>query len=166
MSLTFKWSEAIERDLIEKSLPNQGKSPEQTKRIIQDLHTAVPGWEAKPGLRAFAKTSEVIEVPDRDDLEVLAAAIAADVDVIVTKNLIDFSLEMVQRTGITIEHSSAVLNAINRVFPYEMSVAMRAVGAWQPPYQHHRVPLLSESIANQQSAQYPERHALTGQLFV
>jgi len=115
--IALRWSSEIEDELRNSALPALGRDSEQIDTIIQDLHNAVPDWQAIPGIGDYAKTSEIIQVPDRDDLAVLAAGLATDAAVILTKNLADFTKEMVQRTSIAILHPTDFLSLVVIEYP-------------------------------------------------
>jgi len=115
--IELHWSAVIESDLVEKSLPNQGKSPEQIREIVSALHDALPDAVVHPSIRDFAATSTIIDATDRDDLNVVAAALAAQADYIVTKNIKHFSREMEQRFGFRVLHSAEMIKLLNEVYP-------------------------------------------------
>ena len=123
--ISLYWSDAIESELQHRALPEMGKTPEQIETIMADLHRALPDACVTPRVGDYAGTSQVIDVPDRDDLAVLAAALAVDADFIVTKNVSDFSREMEQRFGLRIAHSAQMLAALGASFPEEMNDAVQ-----------------------------------------
>ena len=57
----------------------------------------------------FEELIETIELPDRNDRHVLAAAIKCDADLIVTTNLKDFPAERLRRWGIEAQHPDEFL---------------------------------------------------------
>jgi len=48
--IALRWSAEIEEELRTSALPGLGKSSEQIDSIIDDLHSAVPEWEAVPSI--------------------------------------------------------------------------------------------------------------------
>jgi hypothetical protein len=60
----------------------------------------VAGSNASAGMTSKRRTGPTLTLPDADDRHVLAAAIRAEADVIVTFNLGDFPAETLKRYGI------------------------------------------------------------------
>jgi hypothetical protein len=77
-----------------------------------------------------------LELPDEDDRHVLAAAIAARCDVIVTLNLHDFPLDALKPYGIETRHPDDFLATHLSLVPGKFCVAVRKVRARlkNPPY--------------------------------
>lgn len=93
-----KWTTRIEQEWI-RSLERQ--RPELVGRLTirrDSMRQAVPDWEVTES--AWAPLVSGIVLPDRDDVHVLAAAIAGHTDCIVTSNLKDFPVEVLQPYGI------------------------------------------------------------------
>lgn len=93
-----KLTTRIEQEWI-RSLERQ--RPELVGRLTirrDSMRQAVPDWEVTES--AWAPLVSGIVLPDRDDVHVLAAAIAGHTDCIVTSNLKDFPVEVLQPYGI------------------------------------------------------------------
>lgn len=93
-----KWTTRIEQEWI-RSLERQ--RPELVGRLTirrDSMREAVPDWKVPES--AWASLVSGIVLPDLDDVHVLAAAIAGHTDCIVTSNLKDFPVEVLQPYGI------------------------------------------------------------------
>ena len=66
------------------------------------MHQAIPDLEIKKS--SYQKFISSLELPDPNDRHVLAAAIAGQVDIIVTKNIKDFPSQIFEKFGIKILH--------------------------------------------------------------
>ena len=96
-----KWSDAVHGEWITAVLENRPDLKREQVERTRDLmnahveHCLVEGYEVLiPGL----------ELPDPDDRHVLAAAIRAGANVILTFNLSDFPPEVLQPLGIEAQH--------------------------------------------------------------
>lgn len=96
-----KWTEAIHaewmRNVLESRPDLNFEQLERTKNLM-DLHIRdclVEGYES---------LIEALELPDKDDRHVLAAAIHAKADVILTFNLKDFPPKTLAKYGIEAKH--------------------------------------------------------------
>ena len=72
---------------------------------------------------------ESLQLPDSNDRHVLAAAIAAAADVIVTLNRKDFPLEALQPHGIEVQHPDEFLVMLSQLAPETVMAAVRACRA-------------------------------------
>jgi predicted nucleic acid-binding protein len=93
-----KWTTRIEQEWI-RSLERQ--RPDLVGRLTtrrDSMREAVPDWEVpEPAWEPLARG---IVLPDRNDVHVLAAAVAGHADCIVTSNLKDFPEDVLQPYGI------------------------------------------------------------------
>jgi hypothetical protein len=101
-----RWSNAVHEEWIRAVLENRPDLPrerlEQT-RALMDLH-------ARDALVTdFEDLIGILTLPDPNDRHVLAAAIKAHADVIVTFNLADFPAQTLDRWGIEAQHPDVFL---------------------------------------------------------
>lgn len=97
-----KWSQRIESEWIsnlERDRPELAGRLSDRRDAMRD---AVPDWEVNEN--AIASLVPCLQLPDQNDLHVLAAAIAGHADCIVTANLKDFPEEVLARYGIEAIH--------------------------------------------------------------
>ena len=114
------WSESVEQDLVRTALPSMGKTPQEISEIMDDLHTTAPDGMVVPTAGDYSYASQLSNFPDRDDVAVVAGAIAVKADIIVTKNTSHFTKEVEQRFGIRVAHSSDMLLATYHNSPETM----------------------------------------------
>lgn len=100
------WSERILDEVRRAMVERQHRDPERIDRFLDSIRSMNPthciyGWEPRETL--------LDELPDPDDRHVLAAALVADADYIVTYNLKDFPLEKLGRYSITAIHPDVFL---------------------------------------------------------
>ena len=79
---------------------------------------------------------ETLQLPDRDDRHVLAAAITGDCDAIVTSNLNDFPQKLIQPRGIAVLHPDSFMLNLLRAQPITFCNALRNIRLRlrKPPY--------------------------------
>ncbi len=82
-----KWSEMIHEEWITNLLANR---PDLTRGQLQAAGDAMNGAFPDASVRGFEPLMPTLVLPDRDDRHVLAAALHARADLIVTINLKDF----------------------------------------------------------------------------
>lgn len=82
----------------------------------------------------FEHLIDQVKLPDPDDRHVLAAAIHADAQLIVTKNLRDFPDECLALWGVQTRHPDAFLTELHHEHPDTLGQVVRAVArAWSSP---------------------------------
>ncbi len=96
-----KWTDAIHEEWmrnVQKDYPDITREKIERTRDLMNSHVRdclVTGYE---------DLIEAITLPDPDDRHVLAAAIRAGADVIVTSNLSDFRKDVLAKYGIYVQH--------------------------------------------------------------
>lgn len=108
VSDTFRarWTEAIHDEWIRNLLKNRDDlQREQLERTRELMNAHVRDCLVKN----YEELIEKVELPDADDRHVLAAAIHAEADAIVTFNLKDFPDEMLAPFGIEAVHPDAFI---------------------------------------------------------
>ena len=83
---------------------------DRTRRLMNDAirDVTVTGYEY---------LIDQLELPDPDDRHVLAAAIHAEAQVIVTRNLRDFPAHALGQWGIEAQHPDAFLSGLHEAYP-------------------------------------------------
>ena len=96
-----KWTEQIHDEWIRNILKNRPDiNPEKLQELKQKINRSVPDCLVSD----FEYLIPALDLPDRDDRHVLAAAIVAKADVIVTVNLKDFPSDVLLNYGIEAQH--------------------------------------------------------------
>jgi hypothetical protein len=102
-----KWTARIDDEWLRNLAKDKGL-PEERFHVRRDLmHEACPDWEVPE--EAWTSLESGINLPDRDDRHVLAAALAGHADCIVTQNLKDFPASVLEPFGITALHPDEFL---------------------------------------------------------
>ena len=102
------WSERILVEVRRALIERRGRTPEQADRLLSFITPMNPthcvyGWD---------HLESTLELPDPDDRHVLAAALMADADYIVTYNLKDFPDRGLQRYAVKAVHPDGFLSEI------------------------------------------------------
>lgn len=92
-----EWRRAVIRNL-----------PEQAEQVAMEIATAQARFP-DAGVTPDAGAADMLRLPDPDDTHVLAAALAARADAIVTFNLRDFPGRSLAQHGMMVRHPDAVL---------------------------------------------------------
>ena len=126
------WSDAIMQEAA-RNLPGAWKTAtaSQISAFLDVVNEAYPYAQVPD----WCEHMEGLELPDPDDCHVLAAAIAAGAASIVTLNLADFPLTVVNRYGIEVEHPDSFLCRMYDSAPQTAGPAIRRMVAnkKQPP---------------------------------
>ena len=97
-----KWTTRIEAEWIRSLEENRPDLQGRLDYRREQMREAVPDWEVED--QAWTICARGLELPDPDDVHVLAAALAGHADCIVTANLKDFPAEVVAQLGIEVIH--------------------------------------------------------------
>lgn len=132
MGLPVRWSDQIEAEFIE---ARHRRSPEQGRRardVVMLMRRAVPDYRAVASARRIA----ALTLPDPDDRHVLAAAIQAGADIIVTDNRRDFPTAALAPHRIAAQTPDQALSALHDLDPERMIQTVAAMRArmTSPPH--------------------------------
>jgi predicted nucleic acid-binding protein len=102
--VSARWTEEIHGEWMRSLLRNRPDlDPEKLERTRTLMDAAVPGAL----VHGYERQIERLQLPDPDDRHVLAAAIEADADVLVTFNVKDFPRRVVSAYGIEVRRPDA-----------------------------------------------------------
>lgn len=123
-----KWTEQILDEVfrnLSANRPDLNPSRlDRTRRLMSDAirDVSVTGYE---------HLIDKLELPDRDDRHVLAAAIHAEAQVIVTRNLRDFPAHALSPWGIESQHPDDFLTRLHKAHPGALGGIVTAIAdAW------------------------------------
>ena len=118
------WTDRIQQEWMGNLLENRPDiSLEQLERTCELMERALPG--AHVDEEAYLSRIEDLSLPDSKDRHVLAAAIEAGAEVIVTFNLSDFPAEALEPYGIRAIHPDMLVQVLIEVDPAGVLEAMR-----------------------------------------
>jgi len=104
-----KWTTRIEQEWMKSLEARTGKSEGAFLRRRDAIRDAYPDWEVPEA--AWLQLLPSLELPDPNDVHVLAAAIAGHADCIVTTNLKDFPSAVLAPFGVMAIHPDEFLIA-------------------------------------------------------
>jgi hypothetical protein len=117
-----RWTARINEEWTRNLLANRPDlSPAQLEWTKTMMVRAVPNGLVE----GYERLIDTLQLPDPDDRHVLAAAITAEADVIVTLNLKDFPREALQPYGIEAMGPDNFLTILSQVAPAAMTAAVR-----------------------------------------
>lgn len=122
-----KWTERIEEEWIRNLEADRPELKGRLQRRRELMRAAIPDW--KVASEACDAVSPGLELPDRDDLHVLAAAIAGHADCIVTANLKDFPAANLELHGLCAIHPDDFLLAQFDIDPIVALAALKEMRA-------------------------------------
>lgn len=132
LNLRARWTSVILEEMIDSVLNRRPDLDRARLERTADLMTRavsdclVTGWEP---------LVETLDLPDPDDRHVLAAAIRANAQAIVTANLKDFAAKALSRWDIEVQHPDVFLKHLIDVHPASVVSALteQAAALRNPP---------------------------------
>lgn len=125
-----RWSRRVLGE-VERTLNSQlGLSSDKARRLIETIERAFPDGSVQG---SEGRLQDLV-LPDPDDRHVLAAAVHGDCDLLITNNLRDFPVEIVESYGLDINGLDDALAGLCTVAPDIMAaIAIRQVEALTHP---------------------------------
>ena len=121
-----KWSSDIHREWIDALLRNE---PHRSRAALERTRDLVDHATRDCLVTGYESLVSGLSLPDPDDRHVLAAAITARCDVIVTSNLQDFPEAAVTPHGIEVQHPDDFLSSHLDLMPGLFCEAVRKIRA-------------------------------------
>ncbi|SJM71544.1 PIN domain-containing protein [Gulosibacter sp. 10] len=129
--IRLRWSDSI-LDELERTLAERHKTTSaQARRLRGLMNSALPDALVTP-TASDAEQVAHLALPDEADRHVLAAALAADANLLCTTNLRDFPLAATKAIGVEAASPDELLHAPATAFPAEMIDIHRTVVAQMP----------------------------------
>ena len=117
-----RWTEAIHEEWIRSVLENR---PELSRARLERTRDRMNTTVRDCLVSGYEDLVDALTLPDPEDRHVLAAAIRARADVIVTFNLHDFPPEVLQRYGIEAQHPDDFVSRLLDAAPVTVLDAVR-----------------------------------------
>lgn len=119
------WSAAILHETVEHLSQNiDGFTVESGRRLVTAMNGTFPNSEVAPTAEDLKAVAE-LTLPDEDDRHVLAAAVAAEADVLCTDNIKHFPPEAMAAIGIEALTADGLLTTLVEEFEGDMLSAHR-----------------------------------------
>lgn len=96
-----KWTDEIHEEWIENLLINR---PDLNRAKLERTRDLMNRWGRDWRVKGYSRLIDTLNLPDPDDRHVLAAAVAASVDTIVTFNISDFPMSVLEPLSIRSVH--------------------------------------------------------------
>jgi predicted nucleic acid-binding protein len=118
--ISITWSSTILDEVVEHLADNiSGFNHESGEVLKEAMNYAYPLAQIDPRPEDYLRLANTV-LPDEDDRHVLAAAIAADADIICTANTKDFPKTVTQSLGLSVMNPDVLLGILIERHPTEM----------------------------------------------
>lgn len=118
--ISIRWSQRILDEFAKHLIENiDGFDPAQARRLFAGMNATFPYALVSPVSGHYQRFKN-LHMPDPDDRHVVAAAVAAEADILCTSNTKDFPDPVMDRVGLTRLTPDEVLAGLVRVHPGEM----------------------------------------------
>jgi PIN domain len=119
-----KWTDQIHDEWTRNLLDNRPDiNPDKLQRLRQAMDRAVPDCL----VTGFESIVPALNLPDPEDRHVLAAAIIAEANVIVTVNLKDFPVDVLSSYGIKAQHPDSFIAELIDLEPRRVRAAIQTI---------------------------------------
>jgi predicted nucleic acid-binding protein len=123
-AVRIRWSAKIEEEWTRNLLTKRSDlNPDRIKRTAQRMNLAIPDAM----VTGFEALELSLSLPDKNDHHVLAAAIKANADAIITKNLRDFPSQALAEYDIEALHPDEFVHHLLHLEPRPVIQAIRAL---------------------------------------
>jgi hypothetical protein len=122
-----RWTKAIDEEWMRNVADARPDLAGKLERRRDAMHAAVPDWEVTEA--AWTRLAEGLQLPDADDVHVLAAAVAGHADCIVTANLKDFPGDVLGPLGLEAVHPDDFVLYQLDLEPYRAVAAVKSMRA-------------------------------------
>ena len=120
--IRVQWSAAILDEVVEHLIENVGGfDAESGERLVAAMNGTFPNSEVAPAAENVEAVA-ALAMPDEDDRHVLAAAVAADADVLCTDNIKHFPPDVMAAVGIEALTADNLLSLLVEEFEDDMLV--------------------------------------------
>ena len=120
-----RWTGKINEEWTRNLVANRPDIASKIGVLLDNVNQAVPDCLVEN----YESLIENLDLPDKDDRHVLAAAIAGHADAIVTANLKDFPANVVAKHGIEVQHPDDFLMNQLELRPFEALEVIKRVRA-------------------------------------
>jgi hypothetical protein len=117
-----KWTDAIHEEWMRNV---QADYPDITREKAERIRDLMNAHVAGCLVTGYEELVPALTLPDPDDRHVLAAAIRAGADVIVTANLSDFPAEALRKYGIEAQHPDEFIGRLLDLAPHVVCAAAK-----------------------------------------
>jgi hypothetical protein len=117
-----KWTEEINEEWIRNLLKNR---PDLTRKRLEQTKELMNAYVRDCLVDGYKKHIENLVLPDPDDRHVVAAAICAGAQVIITFNLVDFPKKYLAQHGIEAQHPDLFLRNLLGISPVRIMRVVR-----------------------------------------
>lgn len=116
-----KWTDEINQEWVSNLSKEQGIDEASLERTVRLMNTAFP----EAIVTGYSSLIQGVELPDPDDRHVLAAAIRASADLIVTNNIKDFPEEELDKFDIEAQTADIFIHNLIDLDPQRCCEALR-----------------------------------------
>ncbi|MFK7933857.1 MAG: PIN domain-containing protein [Saprospiraceae bacterium] len=117
-----KWSDQINEEWVRNLLKNRSNLKRKgLDRTVKEMNRAFADANVNPNKEEI----EILVLPDLDDRHVLATAIKAKAERIITANLKDFPPTYIQQFKISVQHPDKFIHQLINDYPNEVLIAFR-----------------------------------------
>ncbi len=117
------WSADIHAEWIRSVLADR---PDLTEGMLERTRMVMDRHFPEAVVTDYTSRAAGLDLPDPDDIHVLAAAIEGGADVIVTRNLRDFPADRLAPHGLTAQHPDAFIAGLFHADPEAVLAAVRS----------------------------------------
>jgi predicted nucleic acid-binding protein len=123
--IAVAWSERIVADMAEHMQRNLTRFTAEDAAVLVDrLNETFPTAQVKPGAHHLARLAPHV-LPDEDDRDVMAAALAAEADIVCTNNIAHFPVPVMGALGLVAITPDTLFTRLIDAYPSQMLAVHR-----------------------------------------